>query len=219
MFAAVTVLIIVFNRIFKWSDWLLDPDSFELLKALVDENLPLSLMIYMILTVVACVMLALPGMIFAILAGVLFGPWLGTLVCSMATTIGAVIAFLLGRFFLKDSIEPLLSKNPLLKKYLFDKTGINQVLLLMMTRLVPIFPYNLQNFGYGITNLSCSMYALVSFIFMLPGTAMYTIGAAGLTGGKNRYLYLGTAIFLALIVMGTGIVLKKKYLKEEENGG
>ena len=218
IFAGMVLLIFILDRTFHWSDWLMNAQPLDVLSQLVQQNLLQAVLLYIVLTIVACVVLALPGVTFAILAGLLFGPWLGTLVCSLATTIGAMIAFLLGRFFLKESLEPLISKNKYLKKWLFDNTGKNQVFVLMITRLVPIFPYNLQNFAYGITSISFGTYSLASFIFMMPGTAMYTVGAAGLTGGKDGLLYLGIAAVLALIVTVAGMILKKRYIKEEKDG-
>ena len=177
------------------------------------------LIVYMVLTVVGCVVLALPGVTFAILAGLLFGPVIGTICCSLATTIGAVLAFIAGRFFLKDSIGPVVAKNRILKKWLFDDTGCNELFVLMITRLVPVFPFNLQNFAYGITDIRFSTYAIGSLIFMLPGTAMYTVGTAGLADKENRLLYIGIAVVLAVVVTIIGIILKKRYLKDdlEEN--
>ena len=163
--------------------------------------------------------LALPGVTFAILAGLLFGPVIGTICCSLATTIGAVLAFIAGRFFLKDSIGPVVAKKRILKKWLFDDTGCNELFVLMITRLVPVFPFNLQNFAYGITDIRFSTYAIGSLIFMLPGTAMYTVGTAGLADKENRLLYIGIAVVLAVVVTIIGIILKKCYLKDdlEEN--
>lgn len=86
----------------------------------------------------------------------------------------------------------------------------------MITRLVPIFPYNLQNFAYGITDIRFGTYSVCSLIFMLPGTAMYTVGTAGLADKENRLLYLGIALALAAVVMGMGAYLKKHYIKEEQ---
>ena len=54
---------------------------------------------------------ALPGISFAILAGLLFGPVLGTICCTVAATLGAVAAFLLGRYFLKDTVGAAARKN------------------------------------------------------------------------------------------------------------
>ena len=189
------------------------------MKRIVQNNLPLAILLYMVLTVVGCVVLALPGVTFAILAGLLFGPVIGTICCSLATTIGAVLAFIAGRFFLKDSIGPVVAKNCILKKWLFDDTGCNELFVLMITRLVPVFPFNLQNFAYGITDIRFSTYAIGSLIFMLPGTAMYTVGTAGLADKENRLLYIGIAVALAVVVTIIGIILKKRYLKDdlEEN--
>lgn len=217
IFIAMIVLIAVLNQIFGWSSYIGDINNLSFLKRMVGENLAIAVLLYIVFTIVGCVVLALPGVTFAILAGLLFGSILGTICCSVATTIGAVLAFIVGRYFLKDSIKPLVVKNKYLKKWLFDSSGKNELFVLMITRLVPIFPYNLQNFAYGITDIKFSTYTIGSFLFMLPGTAMYTVGTAGLTDGKHRVLYIGIAVLLAVIVMGVGFFLKKRYIGEEKD--
>ena len=107
-------------------------------------------------------------------------------------------------------------KNKYLKKWLFDESGNNELFVLMITRLVPIFPYNLQNFAYGVTDIKFSTYSIASLIFMLPGTAMYTVGTAGLADRENRWLYIGIAIVLAVSVIGVGAYLKRRYVQEEK---
>lgn len=48
------------------------------------------------------------------------------------------------------------------------------------TRLVPLFPCNLLNYALGLTRIPLLQYALMSFIFMLPGALAYTyLGYAG----------------------------------------
>lgn len=210
------VLILVLNHIFGWSSFISNLDNLKFVEDLLEDNLILAMLIYVGVTIVGCVVLALPGVTFAIIAGLLFGPVLGTLCCSVATTAGAMLAFAAGRFFLKDSIKPVVMKNKYLRKWLFDETGANEIFVLMITRLVPVFPYNLQNFAYGITDIRFSTYSVCSLIFMLPGTAMYTVGSAGLADEENRILYIGTALVLAAVVMGLGVFLKKRYLKEEQ---
>lgn len=221
IFGILAVLIFLGNAVFGWSDLLGNVNNLQFLNDMVQNNLAAALGIYIVLTVIGCVVLALPGITFAVLAGVLFGPWVGTAACSVASTAGAMAAFLAGRFFLKDSIKPLVQKNKYLNKLLFSGEQKNEVLLLMITRLVPVFPYNLQNFAYGITDMKFGMYSLLSFLFMVPGTAMYTVGAAGITDGENRMLYLAIAGGLAAVVLGTGFFMKKKYVglerAEEEN--
>lgn len=217
IFIGMIVLIAVLNQIFGWSSYIGDINNLSFLKRMVEENLAIAVLLYIVFTIVGCVVLALPGVTFAILAGLLFGSVLGTICCSVATTIGAVLAFIVGRYFLKDSIKPLVVKNKYLKKWLFDSSGKNELFVLMITRLVPIFPYNLQNFAYGITDIKFSIYTIGSFLFMLPGTVMYTVGTAGLTDGKHRVLYLGIAVLLAVIVMGVGFFLKKRYIGEDKD--
>ena len=215
IFIGLVAVILVLNHIFGWSSYLGDTDNLAFLKNMIQDNLPGAIAIYMAVTIIGSVVLALPGVTFAILAGLIFGPVLGTVLCTVSATAGAVLAFLAGRFFLRDSIRPAAMKNKYLKKWLFDESGKNQLFVLMITRLVPLFPYNLQNFAYGVTDISFVTYTVGSFVFMIPGTAMYTIGTAGLADAENRMLYIGVALAIAVVVVFAGIILEKKYIQEE----
>lgn len=217
IFVGLILTILILNHIFGWSSYLEDTDNLGFLKNMIRENLAGAIVIYIVVTVTGSVLLALPGVTFAILAGLLFGPVLGTVLCAISATAGAALAFLAGRFFLRDSIRPAAMKNRYLKKWLFDESGKNQIFILMITRLVPVFPYNLQNFAYGVTDIGFATYTLGSFIFMIPGTAMYTVGTAGLADGENRMLYIGIAVAIAVAVILAGVVLKKKYIQEEQD--
>ena len=104
IFIGLILVILVLNHIFGWSEYIGNINNLKKLDEMVENNLPVALALYMGLTIVGCVALALPGITFAIAAGLLFGPLLGTIACSVATTIGAMLAFIAGRFFLKDSI-------------------------------------------------------------------------------------------------------------------
>ncbi len=218
VFAGTIITILCLNHIFGWSSYISNMDNLDFLKQAVEDNLPYAIAIYMLLTIAGCAFLALPGVTFAIFAGLLFGPVLGTICCSAATTIGAVLAFAAGRFFLKDAVRPMVIKNKYLNKWLFDNSGKIQLFVLIITRLVPVFPYNLQNFAYGITDINFSTYMIGSLVFMLPGTAMYTVGTAGLADKENRMLYMGIAAVFAIGVMGMGVFLKKRYIQEDQDG-
>lgn len=214
VFIIIIIAVCIIDKHFGCSSYLCNMDNLKFLTQLVDQNLFLALSIYTIITIVGCVVLALPGITFAVLAGMMLGPVYGIFACLFATTLGAAIAFLVGRFFLKDSIKPMLEKNKLLKKLLFSEDGKSDIVILMITRMVPIFPYNLQNFAYGITNIGFFEYTLYTFIFMFPGVSFFTIGAAGLTAGDDKWKYFAIAGILAVIVTTMGIFIKKKYLPE-----
>ncbi len=81
VFIGIVILILILNHIFGWSTWLGDTDHLKFLEELVQENFVLAIGIYMAVTIVGSVALALPGITFAILAGLLFGPVLGTVCC------------------------------------------------------------------------------------------------------------------------------------------
>ena len=215
IFILLVAVILILDHRFGWSGYLGNLDNLGFLKEMVQQNLWQAMLIYLVVTVVGCVVLALPGATFALFAGILFGPWLGILNCLVATTLGASAAFLTGRFFLKDSIKPIAQKNRYLKKLLFDSNPKSELVVLMITRLVPLFPYNLQNFAYGITDISFWKYTIYTFVFMFPGVSFFTIGAAGLTATKGRVWYFVAAGVLCLLVMGAGYLLKKRYLSDE----
>ena len=216
-FTAIILAVLIGNHHFGWSAYLSDADHLSFLVEMVEDHKMQAFWIYVGVTIVGCVVLALPGVTFAIIAGMMFGPWLGTLACLIATTIGAMAAFIAGRFFLKDAIKPMLEKNKILKKLLFSNDKKNDFIVLMITRLVPIFPYNLQNFAYGITDISFTRYSVLTFVFMLPGVALYTIGAAGLTAESGKGIYFAVAAALAVVVTAVGVYLRKKYLGEKED--
>lgn len=208
--------ILILNHHFGWSDYISDLEHLTFLEETVQDNLLFAFSIYIVITIVGCVVLALPGVTFALFAGILFGPWLGSFACLLATTVGASLAFLVGRFFLKDAVKPMLEKNKTLKKLLFSSDGKSDLIMLMITRMVPIFPYNLQNFAYGITDIGFWKYTIYTFVFMTPGVAFFTIGAAGLTAGEEKWKYFGIAGVLAVAVTLAGIAIQKRFLEKEK---
>ncbi len=182
-------------------------------RSLADDYPLTAMMIYILATSFCCVVLAMPGAFFAVIAGILFEPFTGTVLCVIAATLGAVLAFLAGRYFLRDSVRPMIEKNSLLKKFLIDDVQHSGVILLMVTRLVPLFPYNLQNFAYGLTDIKLLPYTLYTFVFIAPGSAVFTLGAAGIGDSERRSLYLLMAVSVAIIVTIAGVILHKKFIR------
>lgn len=216
LFLLAVVLLWILDSVFGWSR-LISGESLPFLQGIVAEHLPAAAALYVLLTIVGCVLLALPGVTFAVIAGALFGPWLGTLLCLMATTLGAIAAFLAARYFLRDWLKPLVMKEKLLRRFLFDETGRSAYVLLLITRLIPLFPYNLQNFAYGITDIPLTTYSVCTLLFMAPGVAMFTIGTAGLTVGEGSSGCLLLALAMLLIVTAAGWFLRRRYLSQKED--
>ena len=203
------------NRRYGWSTYLADRRALELLRAAVEENHWRASLLYVAATVAGSVLLALPGLTFAIAAGALFGPAEGTLLCLFAATLGASLSFLAGRYFLRDAVKPFIEKNRLLKKILFDDAGRSGMALLMITRLLPVFPYNLQNFAYGATDIGFWPYTIYTFVFLFPGVAFFTVGAAGFAIRENRWACFAAAGAFAVVVASMGLYMRGRYLKTE----
>ena len=161
--------------------------------------------------VVLGVVLAVPGFLFAIAAGVLFGPVLGTICYVVGATIAAVIAFLAGRTFLKGFIKPIAMRNKHLKRWLYDEIDRDAIIVLLITRTFPIIPYNVQNFAYGTTNIDLWTYTWGTALFAIPGTAIYTLAAAGAIDESQRVMYIAIAAVLLVILFVGLYFLNRKY--------
>ncbi len=113
----------------------------------------------------------LPGSILTLGAGVVFGVLLGTVYVFIGATLGAIAAFWVGRYFARGWISQKIAGNQ--KFAAIDKAVARDGFkIVLLTRLSPIFPFNLLNYALGVTGVSLKDYALGS-IGMLPGTMMY----------------------------------------------
>lgn len=167
----------------------------------------------------AC-LLFLPGWILTMGAGFAFGVVRGTIAVSVGSTLGAVAAFLVGRTLARDWIEQKVAGNARFRA-IDQAVGQQGFKVVLLTRLSPIFPFNLLNYAFGITKVSLRDYVLASWIGMLPGTVMYVyFGSAvkslsDLVAGKvdggvgQKVLFaLGLLATIAVTVLVTRIARK-----------
>ena len=211
IFILIIITGIFLNRKFQWSDYIRDSNNLKEIINMVDNNYILSIFLYLVFTIVGSSILALPGVTFAVVASGLFGPWVGSFYCLIGTTIGAVFSFVLSRYLLKDSIEGLVKKDKRLYNIIFQVDSEKEMLILMITRLLPIFPFNLQNFAYGITNISIVKYTIGTFLFMIPGIIIFSIGTEGIINKENRNSMFFIGLLTTFLMVIIGIYLYKKY--------
>ena len=123
---------------------------------------------------------ALPGGVpLTILAGALFGTPTAVLLVSFAASIGALFAFLLGRFVLRDWLERNYREKIEIIDAEIERRGIYYLFIL---RCVPVFPLFLINFGGGLTRMRPATYYAVSQLGMLPGQVLFAAAGSGLAG-------------------------------------
>ena len=124
------------------------------------------IVIYMVATV-----LFFPASLLTLGAGVVFGVFLGSLYVFIAASIGASLAFLVGRYIARGWVEKQIEGNPRFKA--IDQAVAEEgVKIVLLTRLSPIFPFNLLNYAYGLTKVTFRDY-VVGTLGILPGTIMF----------------------------------------------
>ena len=116
-------------------------------------------------------LLLIPGLVLTIGGGVIFGAIWGTIYVFFASTLGATIAFIIGRYISRDWVCKQLNKYPKFKA--IDRAVVKAGFkIVFLTRLCPLFPFNLLNYAFGVMQVSLKNYILGS-LGMIPGTVMY----------------------------------------------
>jgi pyruvate/2-oxoglutarate dehydrogenase complex dihydrolipoamide dehydrogenase (E3) component/uncharacterized membrane protein YdjX (TVP38/TMEM64 family) len=161
---------------------------------------PLVFVIIYIIAVVA----AIPGSAITIAGGAIFGSVLGIILVSLAATIGASLAFLIARYFARDAIINWLGPNEKFQR-LDRLTAENGAIIVALTRLVPLFPFNLLNYGFGLTRVPFWTYVFWSWLCMLPATVLYVVGADAVAKTLVRreipWTLLAALVIAALVLL------------------
>ena len=112
-----------------------------------------------------------PATILTLGAGVVFGVVWGSVYVFVGATLGSIAAFLVGRYLARDWVGKKIEGNQ--KFVAIDQAVAHSGFkIVLLTRLSPLFPFNLLNYAFGITGVSFKEYSLAS-IGMLPATVMY----------------------------------------------
>lgn len=157
--------------------------------------------IYMLIYVFAVVAF-MPGSVLTLAAGAIFGPLAGLIYVSLASTAAAGIAFLIARYFAGDWVKEKATGKLARIKQGIEEDGWRFV---AFTRLIPIFPYNLLNYMFGLTTINFWVYLIVSWLCMLPGTFAYVY--AGYVGRQVALGQGGRIGLLLRISLAVGLVV------------
>ena len=178
-----------------------------------EANPSLAWLVFIFAYIGACVLL-LPGSLFTLAAGYLFGLGKGFALVSLASVAGASCAFLLGRYFARDWVSQKTGNNPKFKA-LDTAVAERGFFIVFLCRLSPVFPFNLLNYALGSTSVRFPSYVLGSWLGMMPGTLLYVYFGASAknlaaifsgeatSGGPGWILWVGLAATLILTVFIT----------------
>jgi len=159
--------------------------------------------VFVLLYVVITVVLG-PAWALTLVAGLVYGAW-GFPLVVLSATLAACIAFLIGRSIARERVTGLVEKDNRLKA-LHQAVSQEGWKVVGLMRLSPAFPFGLQNYFFGVTDIALVPYALATLIGIMPGTALYVyIGSLGSVsgegGGALRWVLLGAGLIATFAVV------------------
>jgi uncharacterized membrane protein YdjX (TVP38/TMEM64 family) len=168
-----------------------------------------------VLIYIIVVIAALPGTALTLMSGAMFGSVTGIISSSLGATLGAGASFLIARYFARESVAKWVSKHKKFKK-IDDLTATRGPVIVAFTRLVPLFPFNVFNYAFGLTRVGFWPYLFWSWLCMLPVTILCVVGV----GAFTKTLSEGTVpwpmvaiLVIVFIIIVFAVRAAKKQLK------
>jgi uncharacterized membrane protein YdjX (TVP38/TMEM64 family) len=210
-FGAAVLLVAVLvagARMLPLAEWL------TVFNAWVQNQGVMGMVAFALIYAVASVLL-LPGSILTLAGGAAFGLLRGFVTVLIGATLGAALAFLVSRHLARKRVEQWIESKPSFSAVdrAVAKEGWKIVFL---TRLSPVFPFNFQNYAYGLTRIPFWHYTLATLVGMIPGCFMYVYfgslgkssleaaaGAEGPAGARLALQVVGLAATLLVTVLIT----------------
>tara|TARA_B100000700_G_scaffold244729_1_gene272965 strand:- start:47 stop:766 length:720 start_codon:yes stop_codon:yes gene_type:complete len=187
-----------------------------------NSNFGLVLSIFFVSSIIWVLLLGF-GTPVCLLAGFIFGKWIGTLVVAFSLTIGATLLYLITIYFFKDLIEKKFSSR---FNYLKLKIENNEFIFFFIYRFIGGIPFFIQNTLPAIFNIKIKNYFFGSLFGLLPQLFVWTSLGSGLEKIINENLeapslidmilsseiYIPIFGFIILILLG--VLTKRLYFKK-----
>jgi len=158
------------------------------------------------------VVFMVPGTINTLIAGAVFGFPQGFLAATVGASIGAILAFLVGRVLGQDAASRLLGTRFQRVDHWFEKNDFLSVLIL---RLMPIFPFNAVNYAIGLTSVRLSRYAVATVVGIMPAVAVSTFAASRANEPNSPAFIAAASVFVAMVV-GSGFAARRMQARRQE---
>lgn len=163
-------------------------------------------------------MLNLPvAAVMSLAIGFIFGRWYGTLLASIAATIGAVLVFWIARYLVADWARPKLEQMKSTQN-IMTKLQDDAFSYLLFMRAVPLFPFWFVNMVFAFSPIKTKHYAIGTYLGMLPVSfVLVNLGQSLSTVNSMDELFT-TEVILSFILIGvmalvTSIVMQSRNKK------
>ncbi len=201
----VVALLLLAGRLFGVGDYLMNFKSWIL-------NLgPWGYFIFSLSFVLLTVTIV-PVSVLTFLSGVFFGTIHGIIISNICATATAAISFFIARYIAHAETARIVEKKPRLKKlYLLSRR--HEVMAVVLIRFIPLFPFNLINYGFGISPVSFRTFIFWTWLCMLPGTIIFVAGGeviieAIFYGNLPLYSTVLISVTIALAIASVIIVYR-----------
>jgi uncharacterized membrane protein YdjX (TVP38/TMEM64 family) len=203
LITAIFVILVIAGRSFNFQQFFRDALTW------ISGLGPLGPMIFVVLYILACVLL-FPAAILTLGAGAVFGVVEGFIAVLSGATLGATCAFLVGRYLTRDWVARRIAGNEKFKA-IDEAVAREGWKIVFLTRLSPVFPFNLLNYTFGLTRVSLKHYFFASWLGMIPGTMMYvyigslagdlaSLGAGGRSRTTAEWVLYGIGLVATVLV-------------------
>lgn len=209
MFLLLLLVTVVGVRLFHLQDYLEE----ERLRQLIASYGVWGPFLYLVIWTLAPAMF-LPGLPITLAGGILFGPVWGVVYTAFGSAAGAALAFLVARYLARDWVAARLANTKL--THLDEKVAQHGWKIVAFTRIVPIFPYFLLNYAYGLTRVSLAAFVVATFFAMLPWTIAFILFSSNILSLLQGKISIWLIIGLVLVVIVSLIPMIYKRVKAKE---
>ncbi|OXZ27395.1 hypothetical protein B9N51_07335 [Finegoldia magna] len=193
---------------------------YDSIRNLVQKSGPWGAVVYILLfTILPIGFFPVPAL--ALIGGVSFGLVKGSIYTVIGAAMNCLLMFVLSRRIGHDYVVKMINEK-------FSEKNRDRILnapdsklftLLFICRLIPIIPYNLINYGFGLTNISLSKYMFASVLGIIPGTLVYlNLGDKVLNvGSKEFYQAIILVVGLTVVSLIMAKIIDKKDKKKQKD--
>jgi uncharacterized membrane protein YdjX (TVP38/TMEM64 family) len=194
-----------------------DPSKF---RAFIESCNPYSELVFIGLQVLQVVVFIIPGEVFQIAAGYVFGAFRGTVYCLAGSIIGGTINFFAARFLFRHRVEryALTHQGWIIEKIkaFENRSDYNgrAVLLVFLLYLIPGMPKDLLGYIWGITDIMYLPYIIASHLGKMPALIISTFFGNGI-GKLPWYELAGIGVGVLLCVLA-GLAVGRRWIKRQD---
>ena len=143
-----------------------------------------------------------PSSILTASGAIIFGPVFAWIYAYIGGNLGASTAFFVTKFF----SGKITNKNQIIKNIdKFVKTS--PILITILLRTIPLFPFNVINYGLSITTIKYRSYFIGTSIGIIPGLTGYIFLG---TSVSEPHLLIPTIVFFTILISMAYVLKRKK---------